>query len=161
MRRRLGEGVCPRRVDRVGDWCPGLGNNLAYLQKGLEQLHDGPVCVVNFGESAFVSTQGVLTLLRQLQLGNVPQLVIFYDGLNDVYSAYQSGRSDAHQNLDQLARVFEAGERGSRRSLRQTLEATSLFRVTEGLVRRLTTAPDENKQASLLTYGRSALIRKP
>jgi hypothetical protein len=136
-----------------GTGAPDWGTIPAYLQKGLEQLHDGPVCVVNFGESAFVSTQGVLTLLRQLQLGNVPQLVVFYDGPNDVYSAYQSGRSDAHQNLDQLARVFEAGERGSRRSLRQTLEATSLFRVTDGLVRRLmTTAPDENKQASLLTY---------
>jgi hypothetical protein len=135
-----------------GTGAPDWGTIPAYLQDRLEQVHEKPTCVVNLGETAFVSTQSVLTLLRQLQLGNVPHLVISLDGLNDVYSAYQSGRPDAHQNLDQLARRFEGGEGGSRHSLRAVLEGTNLFRVTDALVRRLTVAPEETTTAPLLTY---------
>ena len=45
--------------------------------------------VINFGETGYVSTQEVITLLLQLQKGQLPDLVIFYDGVNDMYSAYQ------------------------------------------------------------------------
>jgi hypothetical protein len=135
-----------------GTGAPDWGTIPAYLQDRLEQVHEKATCVVNLGETAFVSTQSLLMLLRQLQLGNVPHLVISLDGLNDVYSAYQSGRPDAHQNLNQVVRRFEGGEGGSRESLRAVLEATNLFRVTDALVRRLTVAPEETSTAPLLTY---------
>ena len=48
----------------------------AHLQTELQRVSARPVCVVNFGESAWVSTQSVLQLLLQLQAGNVPDLVI-------------------------------------------------------------------------------------
>ncbi len=63
----------------------------AYLQEKLNRQHDGPVCIRNFAQKAFVSTQGVIELLAQLQQGQVPDMVIFYDGINDVGSAYQYG----------------------------------------------------------------------
>ena len=44
---------------------------------------------VNFGEVAYVSTQEVLQLMIQLQKGNIPDTVIFYDGFNDTFSAFQ------------------------------------------------------------------------
>jgi len=47
--------------------------------------------VVNFGQYAYVSTQEVVELLLQLQKGNVPDTVIFYDGVNDTFSAFQHG----------------------------------------------------------------------
>jgi len=47
--------------------------------------------VVNFGQYAYVSTQGVIELALQLQKGNIPDAVIFYDGVNDTFSAFQLG----------------------------------------------------------------------
>ena len=90
-----------------GTGSPNWGTIPAYLQAGLQKLRHGPVCVVNFGETAYVSTQGVIMLLMQLQSGNVPDLVVFYDGPNDIYAAYQSGRAGVPQNLDQVAARFE------------------------------------------------------
>jgi lysophospholipase L1-like esterase len=54
--------------------------------------------VLNFGETGYVSTQGVITLLLQLQKGHRPDLVIFYDGVNDLYSAYQQHVAGLPQN---------------------------------------------------------------
>jgi hypothetical protein len=44
----------------------------------------------NYGESGFCSTQEVITLLSELQRGNVLDLVIFYDGLNDTAPTLQN-----------------------------------------------------------------------
>jgi len=59
----------------------------------------GPcVEVVNFGELGFVNTQEMVQLLRELQAGQRPDAVVFYDGVNDVFSASQSGRPGIPQN---------------------------------------------------------------
>src|SRR5262245_17291300 len=55
-----------------GTGSPDWGTIPAYLQASLEKLREGPICVVNFGESAYVLTQSVLELFTQLQSGNVP-----------------------------------------------------------------------------------------
>lgn len=57
-----------------------------------------PSRVVNFGESGHVSTQEVVALLLQLKQGHVPEVVIFYDGINDAYSAYQQHVAGLPQN---------------------------------------------------------------
>ncbi len=46
--------------------------------------------ITNFGEVAYVHTQELIELALQLQRGNVPDIVIFYDGYNDVYAALQN-----------------------------------------------------------------------
>jgi lysophospholipase L1-like esterase len=92
-----------------GTGSPDWGTIPAYLQSYFTALRHGPVCVLNFGESAFVSTQGVIELILQLQSGNVPNLVIFYDGVNEVYAAYQSGRF-THQNFDHIAAKLNKDE---------------------------------------------------
>ena len=43
--------------------------------------------VRNLGERGFVSTQEVVYLLRELQAGHQPNVVIFYDGVNDAAAA--------------------------------------------------------------------------
>ncbi len=85
----------------------------AYLQAGLQAIQDGPVCVVNFGESGYVSTQSLITLITELQAGHVPDWVIFYDGINDTVAAYQTGKAGTHQNEGEIAaraRGQRAGE---------------------------------------------------
>jgi hypothetical protein len=92
-----------------GTGSPNWDTIPANLQKDLEKLRHGPVCVMNFAESAYVSTQDVIMLLLQLRSGNVPDVVLFYNIGGDVYSAYQSGQAGEFQNLNQLAARFERG----------------------------------------------------
>jgi len=65
-----------------------------------------PVQVVNMGESGYVSTQGVLRLELELRNGNVPDIAILYDGVNDVFSAYQSGEPGVPENEMHRAMEF-------------------------------------------------------
>jgi lysophospholipase L1-like esterase len=64
--------------------------------------------VTNFGESGYVSGQETIALLRELQAGNIPDLVIFYDGVNDVFSALQAGRAGIPQNEGERQQDFRA-----------------------------------------------------
>jgi lysophospholipase L1-like esterase len=43
---------------------------------------------VNLAQRAYVSTQNAISLLQELQRGNVPRLVVFCDGFNDIASSY-------------------------------------------------------------------------
>jgi len=55
-----------------------------------EAKNKGVNCeVVNFGQYAYVNTQEVIELMLQLQKGNIPDVVIFYDGVNDTFSGFQ------------------------------------------------------------------------
>jgi hypothetical protein len=94
-----------------GTGSPDWGTIPAYLQAGLEALTGTPVGVVNFGESAYVSIQGVIELIRQLESGNVPDLVLFYGSANDIYTAYQTGRAGIHQEFDRIATKFNGEEK--------------------------------------------------
>ena len=58
------------------------------------------VCVRNYGETGWVSTQELIKLMLELKrTGRKPDLVIFYDGANDVYLPYQYGRVDVHNQF--------------------------------------------------------------
>jgi hypothetical protein len=134
-----------------GTGSPDWGTIPAYLQAGLEALRGKPVCVVNFGETGFVSTQEVIQLLLELQAGNVPHLVLFYDGINDVYAAYQSGRAGVHENLDPIGAKFEGGSPRIRFSVPpHWLEFSLTFSLLKELVVKL--GPEARNSPKLLTY---------
>lgn len=46
--------------------------------------------IYNYGETGYVSTQELNFLLKQLAEGNVPDMVVFYDGVNDGYAGVYS-----------------------------------------------------------------------
>jgi hypothetical protein len=129
-----------------GTGSPDWGTIPAYLQAALAKREGRPVCVVNFGESAYTSTQSVIMLLTRLHAGDVPDLALFYDGPNDVFTAFQSGRTTVHANSERIARVFEHRDNGS--PLAESLDHSALFRISRGLVNRLAQAPPP----TLLTY---------
>ena len=54
--------------------------------------------VTNLGQIGYVSTQDVTALLLEVQKGNDPDIVIFYNGFNDIFSAYQQGKAGLPQN---------------------------------------------------------------
>ena len=130
-----------------GTGSPDWGTIPAYLQAGLEALRGKLVCVMNFGESGFVSTQGAIQLILELRSGNVPDLVIFYDGVNDVYAAYQSGRP-THQNFKHIATKFENSEK--RTSLVDWIITTNSFRLLQRAATKL--RHDPSKSSNLVTY---------
>jgi len=79
----------------------------------------GVACdVTNFGESGYVSTQELITLTLQLRKGNVPDVVVFYDGVNDAYSAWQQGVPGIPQN--EQSRVLEFNMSNPKRRAERT-----------------------------------------
>lgn len=91
-----------------GTWSPDFATIPAYLQAGLTAQHSGPVCVENYGESAYVSTQDVILFLLNLQRGRIPDVAIFYGGANDLAAATQSGQPAVHHNFADIAERFES-----------------------------------------------------
>jgi len=78
-----------------------------YIQQGLEEEMDRPVAVTNFGQNMYVSTQNLIELEMQLQAGNVPDAVVFYDGVNDIFGAYPHGKAGYHYNSRGVSRALE------------------------------------------------------
>jgi lysophospholipase L1-like esterase len=98
--------------------------------------------VTNFGESGYVSTQEVIALGQQLRDGNVPDLVLFYDGVNDVYSAYQQRRAGLPQNEFHRAQEFNVSQPRSYAVLRlmcirRSIGGLAVVRFSRNLLRRV------------------------
>ena len=132
-----------------GTGAPDWGTIAARLQGRLEERRPEPVCVTNFGETGYVSTQSLVMLLLQLKLGNVPNAVVFYDGPNDVYAAYQAGRVGVHENFYQIAALFEEPLKGE--SFRELLQNTYSYAVVDALVGKFTSRR-EQPQVTVMNY---------
>jgi len=89
----------------------------SWLQKLLDARH-ACVEVINMGQDGYVSTQEVLLLAEQLRRGNTPDLVIFYDGYNDVLTAEYNNAAGFTYNEDARRREFNLSV--SRRQLLTT-----------------------------------------
>jgi len=93
--------------------------------------------VTNFGESGYVSTQEMTALFLQLREGNIPALVVFYDGANDVFSAYQQGKAGIPQNENNREKEFNT-LRSKKRSLMvfiESLKTLSTVKFITGLIK--------------------------
>ena len=71
--------------------------------------------VYNYGETSFVSTQGLNRLISEIKEGNVPDLVIFYSGINDASTAAFGlaalKGSSYHSHMDRFQAMFKASSR--------------------------------------------------
>jgi len=91
-----------------GNGSPDWGTIPSQLA-GMFEKAGHAACVRNFGEGAWVSTQEVTQLMLALRSeARRPNLVIFYDGANDMYVPYQSGKADVHMNFDTIKNQFAA-----------------------------------------------------
>jgi hypothetical protein len=127
----------------VGWGAPDWGTIPAHLQLGLNEVIEGPVCVVNLGEDGYVSTQSLITLILQLQGGDRPDAVLFYDGINDVLAAYESHQPGAHVTLSKIAAIFEKRDN----PLLALAEGTRTFALMSNLSERLRRDQVETYQA--------------
>ena len=139
-----------------GTGSPNWGTIPAHVQKGLEKLRPGPVCVTNYAESAHVSMQNVIMLLMQLRSGNVPDVVLFYALADDIYSGYQSGRPGVIENLSQIAARFEGRKETPTVTFADRLRETYSYALIDQLMGKLMIAnpqqEDEPTADKLVTY---------
>jgi lysophospholipase L1-like esterase len=96
--------------------------------------------VENYGETGYVSTQSVITLLRELQRGNVPDLVVLYVGANDAIPAVQAHAAGLPQNEAHRAAEFNL-LRHPRRLALATLAALVANSALERLAQELRPPP--------------------
>jgi hypothetical protein len=61
------------------------------MQKELNSISAFPVSITNLSQNAWVSTQEISELILRLRSGDVPDLVIFYDGANDMLASFENG----------------------------------------------------------------------
>lgn len=91
-----------------------FGGSVVWGQ-GVSDAYTIPSCIAadskfhltNFGETGYVSTQNLLMFIKQLHKGDVilPKVVIWYDGFNDIFSAFQ--QAEAGLPMNEYNRKFE------------------------------------------------------
>ena len=115
-----------------------------------------PVEAVNFGESGYVSGQEVVALQRALVARPAPDAVVFYDGLNDSFAAFQSGHagwpSNEANRFEEFAFFRDAGAGAYfARGLHTLVFTSGLGRLAYALTARR--REDARHRAQVQRYG--------
>lgn len=90
-------------------WGTGVRDDFtiaSQLAKALANEKDVYFDITNFGETGYTNTQELINLVVALRKGDIPDLAIFYDGVNDVYSAFQNLEAGLPQNEFRREREF-------------------------------------------------------
>ncbi len=109
-----------------GYGAPDWGTMPAYVQAGVS----GEVCVTNYADVGYNATQSLIKLIAELQRGNVPDMVIFYDGANEVTAAYTSGQPGGHFHDKQFESAFQIQPISPLRDLLAQTNVSQLLRRT-------------------------------
>lgn len=126
------------------------------LAKDLAGNPDYDVEVRNYGQMGWVTSQELIYLYELLRRGERPDLVIFYDGINDTFLGYQQGIAGLTQN--EFIRAEEFGILASssgRKKLYRTALRTFLMNTGLADLIKLLTGKDE------ATYERTETVPMP
>jgi hypothetical protein len=89
-----------------GSGAPDWATIPSYLQPLLSDQMSQPICISNFGQPSWITNQNLIQLVKQLQQGNIPDMVIFYDGYNDTRLAFSLGIAGLHYQYDSFESIF-------------------------------------------------------
>ncbi len=106
------------------------------LSRMLSEKLSCSVEVTNFSENGYVATQSLLMLMLELRQGNIPDVVLFYDGINDAFSAFQNGCPGVPQNEYNRSLEFNIFHPSSRLRFYKTA-AKIIFRRTIRLIDKI------------------------
>jgi len=115
----------------------------SYLAKFLNE-NNSRCIVYNYGETGFVASQGLNRLITEIKKGNVPQLVIFYTGINDssagavCLSALKT--PCYHTFMEQFEKVFK---KSKSTSFLEILKTTYTYRAIDFFKKRLFSDQEE------------------
>jgi hypothetical protein len=106
----------------------------SYVSKVLAEKYPHRFVVVNYGQDGYVTTQEVIALLREIQSNHSPNIAVFYDGYNEVYTAYQAGAAGIPMNEDNRMREFNILHPSRTRDFYfEVLSRTNTFQLLQGL----------------------------
>lgn len=101
------------------------------------------VCVINYAEKGWSNTQEVIGLMEYLKhASRKPDLVFFYDGGTEAFTAYQSGRADVHSNYNSFKNFLDNWG-ASQKAGFSYLHETNTYRLLEKIAVK---APFHRKQ---------------
>jgi hypothetical protein len=104
--------------------------------------------VKNLAEIGYVSTQEVIALLRELQAGYRPDLVIFYDGVNDTTAALLEGTAGLSTNEVNRRTEFnllQSPNRLARALAAKLVKDSASYRFAQAVRHRLVGLPDSSQ----------------
>ena len=81
----------------------------SHLSRWLHE-HGHEFIVYNYGNLAYTATQEWVHLILLLKQGHRPDYVLSYDGVNDVYGAYESGAAGSRLNVFGMRNKFGADD---------------------------------------------------
>ncbi|HEV3111272.1 MAG TPA: SGNH/GDSL hydrolase family protein [Candidatus Binataceae bacterium] len=118
------------------------------LAKRLAAQTDYNAEVSNYGQIGYVSTQEVLALYELLSQGIRPDVVVFYDGINDCFAAYQAGIAGLTHNEFLRVREFNLlGNRSRAKNLYLAALRTLVFNTNAARLGRLLGGKDSDSGA--------------
>ena len=110
----------------------------SHLARHFEKELGVDAVVRNLGEIGFVNTQEIVLLLRELQLGRRPDLVVFFDGANDAPAAVLWPEFDGgHMNLTAIRDRFEKREKEQPHPMLRILRRSGIWRMADLLGKKL------------------------
>jgi len=112
--------------------------------------------VTNYGQLGYVSTQSAIVLLRCLHRGEIPDIALFYDGVNDLIASHTHDAAGVSVNEWLRRAEFDLPNRPHRllRYSGRQFPAKGLWgfgRLAAGLRRRLRSAPDDRSRTQPLS----------
>lgn len=113
--------------------------------------------IINYGMLGYVHSQEIVELYKTLRSHKVPDVVVFYDGLNDVFSTYQNGYPGLSQNESNRQEAFNQSD--SEKLLNLVLKHSSTFEIIRDIFSKKYTEmkknqnfPDYIARSTLETY---------
>jgi hypothetical protein len=103
----------------------------AQLLPALKTQIGREICWRNFAQHAYIMNQNLIELSLQLQAGGRPDLVIFYDGFNELISMAQHQQAGVHHNYYAIEHQLETGGLSN---LRLLIQSSSLVEAITRLV---------------------------
>ena len=114
------------------------------------------VCVRNFAEMGWVSTQSMVQLVLLLKHeSRKPDLVIFYDGISDTFLPSESSTPDAHMSFESIRKGME-GQMQERNTPFSYLKRSYTYRYLE-LLSTSFSRPWHAPKAGQMDYGAEAV----
>ena len=131
---QAGDGRPPLRIFMMGGsttWGTGVRDDHTLPSLLAHRFAHDPgydLEISNLGQIGYVTTQELLQLYQLLRQGQRPDLVIFYDGINDCFTAYQNGIAGLTQSEFFRAEEFSIlGSSWGRKKLYRTAAHAALM----------------------------------
>lgn len=78
--------------------------------------------VTNYGESSYMFLQEIIHLALLLREGHRPDFVFFYDGINDVYGAYQNGIAGQSVDIERTRKKLQTSNPSNMRQIKNVID---------------------------------------